>query len=352
MAGKLVLEAVPVGLTKDSRVDPETGIITGVKVLGSQSRNKRIYPPALLAQRYAAYEGAQVYADHDYAQLRHGKTRPLADWGGVLRVARHQGNAIMADLHCLKETPAGRIILEAARTCSDRFGLSPMHLIEAEKGADGVETVTAILEVWSVDAVTRPATTRTLFEEDQSMAEPSAPAALTVEGTFVALQSAVMTDPNYDDAERLAVLRDVMKLKGKVLGTDEGTEAGVEVGASATEESATAPAPAAPRGGLAVQVKELGRQLRVMSIRQLAAEQELTTDAPALTVLLVLPSDAAVAAYLTQLRQQRRPRYSPGPARSQGRRVATEGLSSGLPQPIPRLTAGADREAVKRHYRE
>src|SRR5262249_44012994 len=126
-----------IGLTPDSRVDAEAGIIRGVKVLGSQSRNRRTYPAALLAERYGVYEGSQVYADHDYRELKGGRARPVSQGGGVLRGATFGGApvAIFADLHCLKETPAGKIILEAAVRCPDKFGLSPMHLIESRKDA-------------------------------------------------------------------------------------------------------------------------------------------------------------------------------------------------------------------------
>jgi hypothetical protein len=348
---KLILESTGLALEADSRVDVENGIIRGCKVLGSLSRNGRTYPPALLAARYGVYEGAQVYADHDYAMLRTGKARPLGQWGGVLRDVCYRGEAVHGDLHCLRETDAGRIILEAARRCPDKFGLSPMHLIEAEKDAAGAEVVTAILEVLSVDAVTRPATTRTLFEAEGNMPEQpeptevkaaAAPAVMSVEAAFLALQNAVMASEDYDDQEKVSVLKDVMKLKSKILG-------GPEEEAPAEE----APAEEAHRRPLGRQAREMAdvkSMIRVLSIRQMAGES-LPIDAPTMTVLLGLPSDEAVAAYLDQLRRARRQRYSSGAPRAASRTVGeAQGHAASGAQPIPRLSAGADREAVRKYY--
>jgi hypothetical protein len=346
---QVVIESGGLALTPDSRVDVEAGIVRGVKVLGSQSRNGRTYPPALLAERFSVYEGAQCYADHSYEQLKHGRARPLGQWGGVLRAVSFRGEAVHGDLHCLKETAAGRIILEAAARCPDKFGLSPMHLIESKKGAAGEEIVTAILEVWSVDAVTRPATTRTLFEEEQMAEDTPAPApepgaVPSVEAAFLALQNAVMASADYEDNEKVTILRDVMKLKSKILGGGEEEEAPAEE--APAEESHHR-----PLGKQARAIEQLTASVRALSIRQMAGES-LPLDAACMATLLALPNDAAVEAYLEQLRRLRRRRYSSGPARAGGRAVTeSTGGQAGTAAPVPRLSAGADREAVKRFYR-
>jgi hypothetical protein len=349
--GKLILEAAVLSLTPGSRVDVEAGVIHQAKVLGKESRNKRRYPADVVNRRFGLYEGSQVYSDHDHSQLKSGRARPLDHWGGVLRGVVAREGELFGDVHCLKETSAGRVILEAASRFPDKFGLSAMHLLECTKGQDGWETVTDILEVWSVDAVTRPATTRTLFEAEEPMMPeepPAGPVAMSVEDAFLALQSAVMAAPDYDDTERIAILKDVMKLKSKVLGGGEEEEAPAEE-APAAGESATAPAPQ-PRTRLAGKVDELGRAIRALTIRQMAGES-LPLDDEAMRVLLGLPNDAAVGAYLQQLRTARRPRYSAGPPRAGGRVAAEEQNGRALPAPLPRLTAGADRDAVKRWYR-
>jgi hypothetical protein len=354
---KLVHESTGLALTADSRVDLEAGVIRGCKVLGSESRNRRTYPPALLRERHTIYEGAQVYANHDYAQLKHGRARPLQDWGGVLRAVSFRGDAVHGDVHCLKETPAGKIILEAAARCPDKFGLSAMHLIESKKNADGTETVTAILECWSVDAVTRPATTRTLFEEQQAMPdEPPvngaavAPvaAARSLEEAFAVLHTTLIASPDFSDEEKMSMWKDMNKLKSKWL--DGGEEEEEETAAEAPAEEAHR----RPVGRQARLIEDLAKSVRALTIRQMAGES-LQLDAPTMATLLGLPDDNAVSAYLDNLRRQRRPKYSTGPARSSGRSVVSEAAGgTGLgraPAAIPRLTAGADREAVKKFYR-
>ena len=345
----LVSEA-SIGLAPDSRVDREAGVIRGAKVVGTVSRNGRTYPADLLRARFAVYEGAQVYADHDYAQLKTGRARPLGQWGGVIRGAHFRGDGVYADVHCLKETDAGRIILEAAARMPEKFGLSPFHQIESRKDGE-TEVVTAILDVWSVDAVTRPATTRTLFEaEDVTMPDeaPNSPApaaaaagaAMSVEQAFLALQNAVMASEDYDDNEKVQVLRDVMKLKAKILGNGEE-----EAPAESDEEAPAEESHRRPLGRTARAIAELQASMRAITIRQMAGES-LQLDAPTMAALLALPDDAAVAVQLENIKWQRRPRYTAGAPRATGRAAG----QAPAPAAIPRLTAGADRDAVRRFY--
>jgi hypothetical protein len=154
-----------------------------------------------------------------------------------------------------------------------------------------------------------------------------------------------MASDDYEDSEKVSVLKDVMKLKSKILGGPEEEEAPAE---GAAEESERRPAPVGRQARL---IEQLAQSVRALTIRQMAGES-LPLDAPTMAVLLGLPDDAAVAAYLEQLRRSRRPRYSSGPPKSQGRAVGeSQGRPGAAPAPIPRLTAGADREAVRKHYR-
>jgi hypothetical protein len=85
-------------------------------------------------------------------------------------------------------------------------------------------------------------------------------------------------------------------------------------------------------------------------------------DEDLMKVLLALEDDAAVARHVEAVKKARAPRRAAaGPARSSGRQtVAAEehrragnpgtAGNSGTPE-VPRLTAGADREAVKRFWK-
>jgi hypothetical protein len=361
----VALEALGIALTPESRVDAAEGVIYGAKILGKESRNKRRYPADVVKRRHKVYEGAQCYANHDYAQLKTGKARPLQDWGGVLRDVEERHGEAFGDLHCLKETPAGRIILEAAQRCPDRFGLSPMHLIESEKGADGVEVVSDILECWSVDAVTRPATTRTLFEEEQSMADDAmapaaaAPAATTAApgllDAFAALAAAIVADADLDDTERGNAVKKLMKLKADLLGGGEEeapAEGEAPAEAAPAEEAHRRPAPVRTR------LDRIEDGQRRMAIRLMAGES-LPVDEDLMQVLLQLPDDTSRSRHLEAVRKARAPRRaSAGPARSAGRRaVAAEeeqrgagNSGAGNSGDVPMLTEGADPEAVRKYW--
>lgn len=166
-----------------------------------------------------------------------------------------------------------------------------------------------------------------------------------VAAAFLALQNAIMAEADYDDAERVAMLRDVMRLKARILGARSGEE----------ELPAEEPQPAgaageaqqvAPYGGTRKAIAEMQQQLRMLTIRQLAGE--LPIDAPTMQALLALPDEGALIVQLEAMRRARPRRYSAGPARSQPRAV---GEAQSLPRPVPRLSAGATREDVLKFYR-
>jgi hypothetical protein len=354
---ELIQEAVALALTPESRIDADAGLIRSVKVLGRQSRNRRRYPRETVARDHRVYEGAQVFLDHDYEQMKHGRPRPMGSWGGVIRGPREVQGEVVADLQYLGETSAGRIILEAARTCPDRFGLSPMHLIEVEKGADGWETVTAILECWSVDCVTRPATTRTLFEaEEKPMPDepavapaPNGAAAptMTIEEAFAALAGAIMADPALDDQTRVGYLKKLMALKKQVLGGAEEeapAEGGEGEAPAPAEEAVSRPAP----DDLAGRVAALEAEGRRAAVLRLVGES-FKVDDQLMADLLAMPEDAR-ARYVERLKDRRAPaRAASGTPRSGTQRTAVSEAEARGDRP-PLLTAGASREEVRRYW--
>jgi len=131
----------------------------------------------------------------------------------------------------------------------------------------------------------------------------------------------------------------VMKLKAKIMG-DGGAEE------PAADEAPAEEAHVRPISKSAKAIAELTSAVRVLTIRQMAGES-LQLDGPTMQALLALPDDAAVSLQIESLKRQRRPRYTAGPPRATGRAAGTPAG----PAPIPRLTAGADREAVRKFYR-
>ncbi len=142
------------------KIDREAGIIYGVKVCGNRSKNGREYPAKVLEAAIPVYEGVAVYVDHG---LMPGDERPLDAHFGSLRNVRVQEGELFADLHYVKNHTAAEAVLERAERFANNFGLS--HDAEIESVMEsGVQKVTKIVEVASVDLVTRPATNKGIFE--------------------------------------------------------------------------------------------------------------------------------------------------------------------------------------------
>ncbi|MHB1038012.1 MAG: hypothetical protein ACYC0Y_25585 [Pirellulales bacterium] len=151
-----------VGLMPDgARVDTEAGVIRGVKVIGLKSRNGRRYSAAALAKAVGMYEGIGVNVDH----TKPGSgVRGLRDRIGRLANVTQTGDGgLRGDLHYLKSHPLAGLVVEAATRMPESMGLS--HDAEGRTRVENGETVVEeITRVRSVDLVSDPATTKSLFE--------------------------------------------------------------------------------------------------------------------------------------------------------------------------------------------
>jgi len=159
------------------QVDREAGVIRGVKVLGRISRNGREYLPEAIVKARGQYDGAVVNFDHPPS---HSPTRQtsVADRAGWLENAEVVPDGMKADLHLLKADPRFDKIMEAAERRPELFGLS--HAIEAKiHRKNGKTFVEEITRVRSVDLVSDPATTRSLFE---SIEQEETDMTLTIKG--------------------------------------------------------------------------------------------------------------------------------------------------------------------------
>ena len=140
-------------------VDRDAGFIRGVKILGFVSKNGREYQREAVKRALGLYEGAKVNIDH-------GDTpRSYADRIGVLSNVQMHDDGVYGDLrynpaHAL----AGQLEWDAANNPS-AVGLSH-HIEGAAKRANGKVVVEDIRRVVSVDLVSSPATTSSLFESN------------------------------------------------------------------------------------------------------------------------------------------------------------------------------------------
>lgn len=155
------------GFGRPERVDREAHSIRGVKVLGLNSPSKnRVYDPAAIARARELYEGASVYFDHPAASERDPKlTQPrrYRDKIGALGQCRMTADGLYADLDY---NPAHELAEQFVWDAENRpasLGLS--HNVRARSvRRDGREVVVEIERVRSVDIVTSPGTTHSLFE--------------------------------------------------------------------------------------------------------------------------------------------------------------------------------------------
>lgn len=146
----------------------EDKAIRNVTIIGITSKNNRIYPREVLEKAAAKFEGAQVFIDHrDPDSTMPNSIRNLAGTVSGIYFDANK-NALMA--RELKPCgPAAGILQDCANTAPKHCGLSVDVEGEGEKAANGWLRVTNIENVNSVDLVSRPASTRNLFE---SVIEP------------------------------------------------------------------------------------------------------------------------------------------------------------------------------------
>lgn len=145
----------------DIRIDRAAGEIRGVKVLGTASRNGRVYPESTLRAAASLYAGVAVNVDHNETSLG---GRGVGDQFGRLESVAFSEGALRGNLQYLKSHPLAEQILETAERFPGRLGLS--HAAEGNTKPDGHggAIVSSITEVHSVDLVTNPASTSGLFE--------------------------------------------------------------------------------------------------------------------------------------------------------------------------------------------
>ena len=152
------------------RVDRRNGRIFGVKVLGLESRNGRVYRPEAIAAAAPLYEHVKVNVNHPKA--RPHEARDYQDRLGCLRNVRATADGLFGDLYFNPHHPLADQLAWDAEHAPENVGLS--HNVQARTRRQGEQVIVEAIEcVTSVDLVADPATTRGLYESAPAVPAPS-----------------------------------------------------------------------------------------------------------------------------------------------------------------------------------
>jgi hypothetical protein len=145
-------------------IDTAGGVIPGVRVQGTRSRNKRLYPLETLREALHLYEGAFVYfRPHTKKATDAYDPRDKIGW---IENCRLTEDGIYGDLHLLLSHEHASRILEAAQKNPRLYALS--HDADGKLTApdeNGYKRVESISAVFALDLVDRGGSNDSLFED-------------------------------------------------------------------------------------------------------------------------------------------------------------------------------------------
>jgi hypothetical protein len=150
------------------RVDAEKGIIYNVLVLGHRSSNGAEYKEEVMRAAQGQYAGSPVFVGH----ARDGANPLYDDKLGFIDSPHVSLDGLRGDFHFPPKHRLAEQLVWDAQNNPQNLGFS--HDADCTwTWSGGCKQVTSIDKVYSVDLVTRPATTGGLFEEQRQRQEPS-----------------------------------------------------------------------------------------------------------------------------------------------------------------------------------
>jgi hypothetical protein len=222
---------------KPLHVDREKGIIYGVKIIGNESRNNRIYPQAVLSKAKALYEGRSVNVSHP-SKEKAADDRPFESLFGRLQNVSDD-NGLRGDMPYIKAHPLAEMVCEAAERFPENFGLSHNAHVDWLVEDDGHRVCESINTVRSVDLVCRPATTNGIFESESegymdgsqpgggdgvANLDPAPEAPATVKQMFLDAAAKIFDEDDGDPADKA---RRIAQLAKTLLQVEDDVDAAV-----------------------------------------------------------------------------------------------------------------------------
>lgn len=154
----------------EAAFDDKTLVIHNSLVLGPRSKNGRKYPEATQKDAIPVFEGARAFLDHpktkDMAETR--SMRDLIGWHENVRVEKGR---MISDLHLFDNASVRDHVIPVVKRNPKVAGNSILARgqMEKKKDKDGDSVVSKILAARSVDLVTEPATTNSIFSESENI---------------------------------------------------------------------------------------------------------------------------------------------------------------------------------------
>ncbi len=172
--------------------DSDSGLISGVKILGLTSRNGRVYPPEVLREAAPLYEGAKVNVNHVSKEAARLPRDYRDRIGTVSNVVFKENSGLFADFHYNPNHAQAKQLLWDAHNAPNNVGFS--HCVEAVYHQENdLSVIDKIVRVISVDLVADPATTNGLFESEEPEEE------LAISNEQLAIEQEPQTTASNDD---------------------------------------------------------------------------------------------------------------------------------------------------------
>jgi len=211
----------PIAQTSPLKTNPKKSIIFNVKLVGFESKNRRVYPPEVLRSAVNLYEGANVNIDHPD---RNGMgDRRVGDRIGKIHNARFvEGKGIYGDFHYNPHHQMADQVAWDAEHSPASIGFSHNVSVRVGRVKDGKEIIESILSVRSMDLVADPATTSSLFESFRR-SDKGSPMSLAIRQLIVA----IINDESIDLKTTLQKLKEALMAQ-QVINRDDEAEADEE----------------------------------------------------------------------------------------------------------------------------
>ncbi|MGH8356226.1 MAG: hypothetical protein ACRESF_01920 [Pseudomonas sp.] len=154
-------------------IDRAKGIIRGVKLLGEESANpppnNNFYPRQTRERAILLFEGRRVCINHpdDY-----NRTRPYQDGMGKMVGVREGGDGLYGDWHFPPGHPLAESVFWDAENNPGGLGFSINGQAGNKRQEGSRVVVEEIASVESIDLVSRPATTKGLYESQRRKDKP------------------------------------------------------------------------------------------------------------------------------------------------------------------------------------